>query len=210
MSLSLITCSSLGSVAQLIFWAFFFVALSLIKNNDFKGHLHGWSGVIYITFPFQETNTDFNQCCWWFYTVSTRVPLALTHFCNHTDTPTQLIWTQASKLEMILWGTYTSAQSLWENREPLDPSAVLLVLVKVHWDSFTFVALPMISESSAGFHKVWVLSSLQQLLCLMGWSCCSDHWLLGCSSSDMKSHFSSCSASETYFLFSFLWGTIAY
>lgn len=117
MSLSLISCSSLGSVTQLIFWAFFFMALHLVKNNDFKGHLHRWSGVINITFPFQETNTDFIQCCWWLYIVSSRVPLALTHFCNCTGTPTQLIWTQASKLEMIVWGAYTSVKSLRESRE---------------------------------------------------------------------------------------------
>lgn len=90
MSLSLISCSSLGSGAQLIFWALFFVALPLVKNSDVKGHLPGWSGVnICITIPFQETNTDFNQCCWWLYTVSTTVPLA--HFCNCTGTPTQLM-----------------------------------------------------------------------------------------------------------------------
>lgn len=65
-SLSLISCSSLGSLAQLIFLAFFFVALLLVKNKDFKGHLHEihlhLELYIYI-FPFQETNTDFIQCC---------------------------------------------------------------------------------------------------------------------------------------------------
>lgn len=158
MSVSLISCSSLGSLAQLIFLAFFFVALLLVKNKNFKGTcIRGtcmrctciWS-YIYI-FPFQETNTDFNQCCWLFYIVSTWVPQYQDKFLQlHWDSHTTHLDTGKQAGDDSVRNTNISKVTLRKQREPLDPCGAFLVLV--HWDSFPFVAFSVISESLAGLH----------------------------------------------------------
>lgn len=127
-----------------------------------------WSYIYYIPLS-RDKHTDFNQCCWLFCIVSTRVPPALTQAsaialvlpCNSFG-HRQANWRWFCEKHMYQQSRFEKAE-----RTP-DPSDVFLVLVKVNWDSFTCVVLPMISESWERFHEVWVRSSLQQLLCLVG------------------------------------------
>lgn len=94
------------------------------------------------------------------YIVSIRVPPALTKVSAIAlDSLTTHLNTGKKTGDDSVRSMYISKITLRKQREPLDPSDVFLVLV--HWDSFTFDALPMISEFPAGLHKVWVLSSLQ-------------------------------------------------
>lgn len=124
--------------------------------------------------------------------------------CNCTGTTMQLIWTQASKLEMVLWETYVSAKSLGESREnpwsfwcfsgPCKGKLGLIYLCCITHDLWILRTVP------------WSLGAFftPAVTVLGWWSCCSDHWLLGFLSSDLKSHLFSCSTGEICFLFCFL------
>lgn len=206
MSLSLISCPSLGSLAQLIFWTFLFVAVSLVKNKDFKGHLHWWSGVNIYYIPLsRDKHTDFIQCCWLFCTVSQSASSTNTSFCNCTGTPCnsfrhkQANWRWFCEKHTYQQSHFEKAErtprSFWCFSGPYKGKLGLIYLCCTTHDLWILSRVP------------WSLGAFftPAVIVLGWWCCCSDHYL--------GSYLVTWKAICRWNLFSFLlsmWGSIAY
>lgn len=162
-----------------------------------------WSYIYYIPLS-RDKHTDFNQCCWLFCIVSTRVPPALT---------------QASAIALVLpCNSFGHRQANW--RWFCEKHMYQQSLGESRENPWSFWCFSGPCKGKLGLiylccitHDLWILRTVPWSLgafftpavtVLGWWSCCSDHWLLGFLSSDLKSHLFSCSTGEICFVFCFL------